>query len=84
MGKPKKKPHTGRDYNMVGIIKGANKAYVEKDQKKEKNKYASREKERPMKCRQCHFPIPAGAEMEDYEEDGFCSESCFDYYTEGE
>jgi len=39
----KKRPYTGRDYNMVGIIKGANKAYIEEDQKKKANKMASRQ-----------------------------------------
>lgn len=74
MGKPKKqKRHTGRDYNMVGIINGANKAYVEKDQKKEANKRASRSKvdideeegeevyhisgSEMTYCRQCRFPF---------------------------
>lgn len=85
MGKPKKKlPYTGRDHNMISIIKGATKAAVHKDHKKEENKYSTREKQRPTKCRQCNFPIRASADLKDYEEDGFCSETCFDYHTTGE
>lgn len=94
--KKSKKPYTGRDYNMVSIIKGANKAYVEKDQKKEASKKASRSKVDPMDieyiepllkfCSQCGFPINLkSAKGEDEEEamlNGFCSLSCMDYYTE--
>lgn len=93
--KKPKKPYTGRDYNMVGIIKGANKAYVEKDQKKEANKKASRSKVDlsgeddwvlPPRCLQCSFPYwPSGAKGNEDElvamEHGYCSVSCMDYDT---
>jgi ABC-type xylose transport system substrate-binding protein len=43
MSKSKKKlPVTGRDANILKIIGGATKAYVEKDQKKEINKKTAR------------------------------------------
>lgn len=83
MTKKKPLPYNGRDYNIIKIIKGATKAGVEKDQKKEQNKYSSREKERPTKCRQCNFPIQETLELADYEQAGFCSWSCFDYCTTG-
>lgn len=91
MAKPKKKlPHTGRDYNMVSIIKGANKAYVEKDQKKEANKKASRSKVDPAEfdgedglCLKCNFPYNIKGGKDDDEvaamECGYCSVSCMDY-----
>jgi hypothetical protein len=94
MSKPKKKrPYTGRDYHLVGIIKGANKAYVEKDQKKEANKKASRSKVDPAEfdgedglCRQCSFPYSIKGIRDKDEivamECGFCSTSCMDYYSE--
>lgn len=87
MGKPKKKLlYTGRDYNMVGIKTGANKAYVEKDQKKEANKTASRSKveSEEDRCLQCDFPY-----SRDYIRNqdelaamncGYCSVSCIDYH----
>ncbi len=97
MGKKKpKKPNTGRDYNMVGIINGANKSYVEKDQKKEANKTASRSKVDledvedcvlPPRCAQCSFPYwPDQAKGDKNElaamECGYCSVSCMDYHKE--
>ena len=86
MGKPKKKlPYTGRDLHMVGIIKGANKAYVEKDQKKEANKLASRSKVEveEERCLQCGFPY-SRVNIKDQNEIaamdcGYCSVSCMDY-----
>lgn len=97
MPKPKKKrPYTGRDYHMVGIRTGANKAYVEKDQKKEASKTAARSKVDvdtedswvlPPRCAQCHFPyFSSGAKGDKNElaamECGFCSVSCMDYFNE--
>jgi hypothetical protein len=92
MGKPKKKTYTGRDQQMVGIIKGANKAYVEKDQKKEANKKASRSKVDPAtdiedgQCYQCGFPYNFRGAKNKNEvaamEMGFCCVSCMDYSTE--
>lgn len=94
MGKPKKKrPYTGRDYNMVAIIKGATKAGIHKDQKKEANKTASRSKVElededswvlPPRCLQCGFPFaPSWAKGDKNElaamECGYCSVSCMDY-----
>ena len=73
-----------RDHNIIKIIKGATKAAVHKDHKKEENKYSSREKVKPNKCRQCGFPIQGTLELEDFEEHGFCSITCFDYHTTGE
>jgi len=99
MGKPKKKrPYTGRDLHMVGIITGANKAYVEKDQKKEANRTASRQKidlseeEKwvlPPRCAQCSMPFwPSQARGDKDElaamECGYCSVSCMDYSSEEE
>lgn len=92
--KKPKKPYTGRDYNMVNIIKGANKAYVEKDQKKEANKTASRSKVElegeddwvlPPRCAQCGFPYwPRLAKGDKDElaamECGYCSVSCMEYH----
>lgn len=91
MGKPKKKrPYTGRDYHMVGIIKGANKAYVEKDQKKEANRTASRSKVEveEERCLQCGFPYTRG-HVRDHDElaamdCGYCSVTCMDYHTSEE
>ena len=93
MPKPKKKRlYTGREYHMVGIRTGANKAYVEKDQKKEANKLASRSKvEReedmvlPPRCLQCGF-IYVWSHAKDENEEaamecGYCSVSCMDYDT---
>lgn len=69
-----------RDYNMVNIIKGATKAGVHKDRKKEADKYASRDKVIDLyelsSCKQCGFPSVA----EDLEE--FCSKSCKDFWEE--
>jgi len=88
--KKKRRAHTGRDYNMVGIITGANKAYVEKDQKKEANKKASRTKVDPREvdiaqCAQCGFIYDWSQAKNDDEaaamECGFCSVSCMDYNT---
>jgi len=87
--KPKnKKPYTGRDYNMVNIIKGATKSYVEKDLKKEANKRTSRTKveaddeEEPL-CKQCSFPYKGHTTRDRHEraaqECGYCSVSCMDY-----
>lgn len=42
--KPVKTPYNGRDYNIIKIIGGATKSYVEQDQKKEENKRRSRKK----------------------------------------
>jgi predicted Zn-ribbon and HTH transcriptional regulator len=91
--KKKKRARTGRDYNMVGIITGANKAYVEKDQKKEANKKAARTKVDPRevdmvlppRCAQCGF-IYYWSQAKDINEAaamecGFCSVSCMDYDT---
>lgn len=88
------KAHTGRDYHMVGIIKGANKAYVEKDQKKEANRTASRSKVDPTEfdgeeglCLQCSFPYSIEGIKDQNEraamECGYCSVSCMDYSSEG-
>lgn len=85
--KPKKSRIKTRDYNMVNIIKGATKAGVHIDRKKEANKNASREEIDPEEiyvlCRQCHFPIREmiGVGMFDPKND-FCSETCFDFYNE--
>lgn len=85
MSKPKKKkiPYNGRDYNILKVIGGATKAGTHKDHKKEQNKYASREKINVLKCIQCGFPIDDTKELEDFEEEGFCSITCFDYFTTG-
>lgn len=89
----RKKPYTGRDYNMVNIIKGATKSYVEKDHKKEANKKASRgkvdteEDHDDRRCIQCNFPYDrhrrGNISKEDAEarECGYCSVSCMDYAT---
>lgn len=82
---PKKKPIKTRDYNMVKVINGATKAGVHVDRKKEANKKFARQRTnigKPNCCIQCGFPITVCDEMEDYEQDGFCSESCYDYHTE--
>lgn len=76
--KSKKKPIKTRDYNMVSIIKGATKAGVHKDQKKEANRTAAREKvEEPSRCIQCGFPIDQSEEEEHLD---FCSETCEEYF----
>lgn len=85
----RKKPYTGRDYNMVNIIKGATKSYVEKDHKKEANKKASRAKvtteedEDDLRCLQCNFPYGRhpGRNKDERaaQECGYCSVSCMDY-----
>ncbi len=86
----RKKTYTGRDYNMVGIITGANKAYIEKDHKKEANKKTSRTKvidEDEGRCLQCDFPYSNHPTKDKDEraaqECGYCSVSCMDY-TKGE
>jgi predicted Zn-ribbon and HTH transcriptional regulator len=87
MGKTKKKrAPTGRDYNMVGIITGSNKAYVEKDRKKEANKRAARSKVEvvlPPRCLQCGFLYELEQAKDENEEAamecGYCSVSCMDY-----
>ena len=85
MTKKKALPYNGRDYNIIKIIKGATKSGVQKDKKKEQNKYASREDEKPLVCRQCGFPIHTSQEeRSEHEQEGFCSESCFDYHTSGD
>lgn len=80
--KNKKKPIKTRDYNMVNIINGATKAGVHKDRKKEANKYAAREEvdEDVERCRQCNFPLKDGVPTDN--PDGFCSDSCKEYYEE--
>jgi hypothetical protein len=82
--KPKKKVIKTRDYLMKRLIEGATKSGVHKDHKKDKNKYASRQKVKIEKCRQCSYPIRPRDDMEDFEIDGFCSLTCFDYFTTGE
>ena len=96
MSKPKKKlPYTGRDTNMVGIIRGATKAYVEKDQKKETNKKLTRTRVDPAAfdgemglCTQCSFPYEVKGIKDPNElaamECGYCSVSCMDYDTSEE
>ncbi len=65
-----KKMYTGRDLNMVKIINGATKSGTHKDQKKESNKYSSREKLKINKCKQCGSTIYPSDIVEDlYDED---------------
>ena len=87
----RKKPYTGRDYNMVSVLKGATKSYVEKDHKKEANKKTSRskvvEEEDDRRCIQCNFPYDRHPRKElseqevEAQECGYCSVSCMDYAT---
>ena len=84
----RKKSYTGRDFNIVGIIGGANKAYVEKDRKKEANKKTSRTKVvEDDRCLQCGFPYAnhPGKNKDERaaQECGYCSVSCMDY-TKGD
>ena len=84
----RKKTYTGRDYNIVSIINGATKAYIEKDHKKEANKKTSRtkvEEEEEERCLQCGFPYTnhPGKDKDERaaQECGYCSVSCMDYTT---
>lgn len=85
--KPKKLIKT-RDYNMVSIIKGATKAGVHKDQKKEANRTASRSRvdSHEEKCLQCGFPFIEGRGKDANEnaamQCGYCSVTCMDYHEE--
>ena len=89
MSKSKKKPlpYNGRDYNMVSIIKGATKAGIHKDLKKEANKTASRTKVEVEedRCIQCGFPYGKDYTRDQNElaamECGYCSVSCMDYHS---
>ncbi len=88
-----KRPHTGRDYNMVNIIRGVTKAGVHKDLKKEASRTASRSKVEldeeewgDRNCKQCGFFLPTNPHVDEDEEAamalGFCSVSCMDYHYE--
>ena len=85
----RKKSYTGRDYNIVAIVNGATKAYIEKDHKKEANKRMSRNKvvREEEKCLQCGFPYTGHSAKDKDEraaqECGYCSVSCMDY-TKGD
>jgi uncharacterized protein with PIN domain len=83
--KSKKSLIKTRDYNMVSIIKGATKAGIHKDQKKEANRTASRSRVEPEeeKCIQCGFPFTEGSGKDSNEnaamQCGYCSVTCMDY-----
>lgn len=93
MTKSKKKlPYNGRDYNLVNLLRGATKSYVEKDHKKEANKKTSRSKVDPAEfdgdsgfCIQCGIPYNIGGSIDQNElaamECGYCSVTCMDYFT---
>lgn len=87
MKKSKKKLYNGRDYLIQKIIKGATKAGIHKDRKKEANKRASRSKveEEEDLCWQCSFPyVREHAKNEDDKaamDCGYCSVSCMDYHS---
>lgn len=77
-----------RDHNMVSIIKGATKAGVHTDRKKEASRTASRSKVKVPEsmCLQCGFSFRDGTGKTEDEnlamECGYCSVSCMDYCSE--
>lgn len=86
--RPKKVIKT-RDYNMVNIIKGATKAGVHKDRKKEANKYSARTKVPSAdNCMQCGFSYDRSYSRDENEiaamDCGYCSVSCMDYSSESQ
>lgn len=73
-----------RDHLLVKLLKGATKGGAHTDRKKQANKKEARQTvevdEDVESCRQCGFPIRDGITTS--KPDGFCSDSCMDFYNE--